>query len=57
LGKTKEVEIINQLAPEAEVISDLGMISWQLKLEPAREKKLNFSYSAKYPKSGFVSTE
>jgi Domain of unknown function (DUF4139) len=54
---TKEIEIMNQTAPEAEVISELGMISWSVKLEPTQEKKLNFSYSVKYPKLGFVSTE
>ncbi len=57
ISYTKEIEIMNQLAPEAEVVSELGMISWTIKLEPAQEKKLNFSYSVKYPKSGFVSTE
>ena len=54
---SKEIEISNQTAPEAEVNKDSGEVVWRLKLNTAQERKLGFGYSVKYPKSGVVSTE
>ena len=54
---SKDTEISNQSAPEAEVNKDSGEVVWRLKLNTAQERKLGFGYSVKYPKSGVVSTE
>ena len=57
LSRTKEVEIENKTAADAQINPETGLVSWRLRLEPAQEKKLNFGYSVKFPKSGVVSSE
>jgi len=57
LSRTKEIEIENKTAPDAQINPETGLISWRLRVEPAQEKKLNLSYSVKFPKSGVVSSE
>lgn len=54
ISKFKQVEVYDQEAPEAEFNKETGKLTWQFKLEPNKEKKLNFKYTVKYPKSGTV---
>lgn len=53
----KSVEISDKSAPEAEENTETGKISWKFTLEPAKQKKLNFGFTVKSPKSGFVEVE
>ena len=57
ISNSKEITIENQSAPEAEINAETGKITWRVAVEAAREKKLGFGYSVKYPKSGVVSSE
>lgn len=54
ISKFKQVEVYDQDAPDAEFNKETGKLTWQFKLEPNKEKKLNFKYTVKYPKSGTV---
>lgn len=57
ISNYKSVEISDKTAPEAEENTETGKISWKFTLEPARQKKLNFGFTVKSPKSGFVEVE
>lgn len=54
LTNNKEIDVYNKEAKEAEINNETGKITWKISLDPAKEKKVNFSYSVKYPKSGFI---
>jgi hypothetical protein len=47
---TKEIEVKDQNAPEAEINKETGLASWNITLQPSQEKKLRLSYNVKYPK-------
>lgn len=47
---TKEIEVKEESAPEAQVNEETGLISWTLAVQPAEEKKTKMSYVVKYPK-------
>jgi hypothetical protein len=47
---TKEISIEDEKAPDAQIDKELGIVTWNLQLSPAQEKKLQLSYEVKYPK-------
>jgi Domain of unknown function (DUF4139)/N-terminal domain of unknown function (DUF4140) len=54
---TKEIEVTDQKAPEAQINKENGIITWTLVLAPGQEKKLSVGYSVKYPKDKKVVLE
>ena len=50
VSKAKEIEVEDQEAEEAEVNKETGKITWKLKLEPNKEKKLKHKFTIKSPK-------
>jgi hypothetical protein len=54
---TKEIEVKEKAAPEAQVADESGIITWTLSLQPAQEKKVKMSYAVKYPKDRKVILE
>lgn len=54
---TKEISVDDMKAPDAEVDKESGIITWTLTLQPGQEKKLNKSYTVKYPKDRKVVLE
>jgi uncharacterized protein (TIGR02231 family) len=50
ISKAKEIEIDDQEAEEAEINKETGKITWKLKLEPNKEKKLKHKFTVKSPK-------
>ncbi len=57
ISNLKEIEIKDRKAPDAEIDPENGRIAWRLKVEPAKETKLHFSYRVKYPKTGVAGSE
>lgn len=57
LSRSKEIEVENQSAPDADINRETGKVTWRVTLEPAQQRKFSLGYSVKYPKSGVVSTE
>lgn len=57
ISRSKDIEVENQSAPEADINRETGKATWRLILEPAQQRKFSLGYSVKYPKSGVVSTE
>jgi hypothetical protein len=57
VSTTKEIEVTDQKAPEAQVDKETGIITWVITLEPGQEKKLTVGYSVKYPKDRKVALE
>jgi hypothetical protein len=54
---TKEISVDDQNAPVAQIDKETGIATWIIALEPGQEKKLNISYSIKYPKDKKVLLE
>ena len=54
VSTTKEINVDDQKAPEAQINKDTGIVTWTITLQPGQEKKLTISYSVKYPKEGKV---
>jgi Domain of unknown function (DUF4139)/N-terminal domain of unknown function (DUF4140) len=54
---TKEIDVEDQKAPDAQVDKETGIITWVITLQPGQEKKLGFGYSVKYPKDKKVILE
>jgi hypothetical protein len=54
---TKEISVEDLKANDAQVDKDTGIVSWTFTLPAGQEKKLNFSYSVKYPKDRKVVLE
>lgn len=54
---SKEVNIEDKEAPEAEINTETGKIKWKLNLLPAKEYKVSLKYTIKSPKSGLVTAE
>jgi len=57
LSRSKDIEVGNQSAPDADINRETGKVTWRVTLEPARQRKFSLGYSVKYPKSGVISTE
>lgn len=53
----KDIVVEKGEAKEATLDEATNKITWRLKVEPAKEKKVGFSYSVKYPKSSTVVLE
>lgn len=47
---SKEINVEDEKAPEAQVDKDSGLATWNLQLSSGTEKKLQISYEVKYPK-------
>jgi hypothetical protein len=54
---TKEINVDDIKAPEAEIDKETGIATWNITLQPGDEKKLQISYSVKYPKDKKVVLE
>jgi uncharacterized protein (TIGR02231 family) len=50
VSKAKEIEVDDQEAEEAEINKETGKITWRIKLEPNKEKKLKHKFTIKSPK-------
>ena len=50
VSTNKEINVDDQKAPEAQIDKDTGISTWTITLQPGQEKKLDISYSVKYPK-------
>jgi uncharacterized protein DUF4139/uncharacterized protein DUF4140 len=57
ISTTKEIEIDNKEYPGAKLDDQTQKLTWQPKLEPKGETKLNFKYSVKYPKERVVNLD
>jgi len=57
LSRSKDIEVGNQSAPDADINRETGKVTWRVTLEPAQQRKFSLGYSVKYPKSGVISTE
>jgi hypothetical protein len=57
LSRSKDIEVENQSAPDADINRDTGKVTWKVSLEPGQQRKFSLGYSVKYPKSGVVSSE
>ncbi len=57
ISTMKEVEVDKIENKEAELDSETGKLKWTVQLEPAKEKKVNFKYSVKYPKNNSIVLE
>lgn len=47
---TKEIDVQETKAPEAHIIKETGIATWNLTLAPGQEKKLRLQYEVNYPK-------
>jgi hypothetical protein len=54
---TKEINVDDVKAPEAQTDKESGIATWTITLQPGQEKKLAISYSVKYPKDRKVILE
>jgi Domain of unknown function (DUF4139)/N-terminal domain of unknown function (DUF4140) len=50
ISKAKEIEVDDQEADEAEINKETGKITWKLKLESNKDKKLKHKFTVKSPK-------
>ncbi len=50
VSTTKEIEVDDLKAPDAQIAKETGITSWNISLSPGQERKLKISYSVKYPK-------
>jgi Domain of unknown function (DUF4139)/N-terminal domain of unknown function (DUF4140) len=57
VSTTKEINVDDVKAPEAQVDKETGIATWTITLLPGQEKKLSISYSVKYPKDKKVVLE
>lgn len=53
----KTIEIEKTDTPEATYVESTGILTWKFKLNSAETKKLNFSYTVKYPKDKILHLE
>ncbi|MDB5251175.1 MAG: mucoidy inhibitor MuiA family protein [Flaviaesturariibacter sp.] len=51
---TKDIDVDNVKAPDAQVDKDTGLATWVLTLQPGQEKKVSVSYRVRYPKDRTV---
>ena len=57
ISTMKEVEVDKIENKEAELDAETGKLKWTIKLEPGKEKKVDFKYSVKYPKNNNIVLE
>jgi len=57
VSTTKEIDVNDQKAPEADYNKENGLVTWQLLLPAGQEKKLSLSYKVRYPKEKRVVLE
>ena len=57
ISTTKEINVDDQKAPEAQSDKNSGITTWTITLQPGQEKKLELSYTVKYPKDRKVVLE
>lgn len=57
ISTTKEINVDDVKAPEAQIDKDTGIATWAITLAPGQEKKLSISFSVKYPKDKKVVLE
>jgi hypothetical protein len=57
VSTTKEIDVDDLKAPDAQLDKETGIASWNISLSPGQEKKLKISYSVKYPKDRKVVLE
>ena len=57
VSTNKEINVDDVKAPEAQIDKDTGIATWTKILQPGDEKKLQISYSVKYPKDKKVVLE
>jgi uncharacterized protein (TIGR02231 family) len=57
ISKAKEIEVDDQEAEEAEINKETGKITWKLKLEPNKEKKLKHKFTVKSPKGMVINLD
>jgi len=50
VSTTKEIEVNDTRAPGAQVEKETGIVTWNINLTPAEEKKMQISYEVKYTK-------
>lgn len=55
LAKAKEIEVNMEDAGGATLSTELGILNWDLTLQPGEIKKIRFTYSVKYPKNKTLS--
>ncbi|HEY0067942.1 MAG TPA: mucoidy inhibitor MuiA family protein [Flavisolibacter sp.] len=53
----KDIQVNDVEAPEGQADKETGIVTWTLALQPGQEKKLQLSYSVKYPKDRKVVLE
>ncbi|QEC56379.1 DUF4139 domain-containing protein [Flavisolibacter ginsenosidimutans] len=57
VSATKEIEVKDKNAPEANMNEESGLVTWTITLQPGQEKKVKMGYSVKYPKDRKVILE
>jgi hypothetical protein len=50
ISVTKDIDVQDIEAKEAQLDKDTGILTWLIELKPGEERKLNLKYSVKYPK-------
>jgi len=50
ISTNKEINVEDEKAPDAQIEKENGIVIWNLELPSAMEKKLQISYTVKYPK-------
>lgn len=50
ISKYKEVEVALEQTSQADVNTEKGYLTWKVQLAPGESKKIQFSYTVKYPK-------
>ncbi len=50
VSTTKDIDIEDIKAQDAQVNSETGIATWNMNLQPGQERKLRISYTVKYPK-------
>lgn len=57
VSTTKEISVDDISAPGSKIDEDTGIVTWDISLAPGEEKKLEISYTVKYPKDKKVVLE
>jgi uncharacterized protein (TIGR02231 family) len=50
IATNKEIDVDNVKAPDASIDENTGIATWSISLAPGQEKKVQLTYSIKYPK-------
>jgi len=54
ISTMKEVEVDKIENKEAELDTETGKLKWTIQLDPGKEKKIDFKYAVKYPKTNNI---